>query len=95
MNSKKLWKLIEVLYKNNTKNFIEALKQQNLENQKIILIILDNRNENNSKEIKPALQQNDPDNNNNNGSCGKIKRIINTNKLNNNNINSLEEIKNI
>ena len=94
MNSKKLGKLIEALYKNNTKNFIETLKEQNLENQKKILIILDNRNGNNSQEINPAQQQNDPNKNiNNNSSCGKIKRIINTNKLNNNNINSLEEIK--
>ena len=95
MNSKKLGKLIEALYKNNTKNFIETLKEQNVENQKRILIILDNQNRNSSPEIKQPQQQNDlnkNNNNNNNNNCGKIKRIINTNKLNTN-TNSIEEIK--
>ena len=93
MNSKKLGKLIEALYKNNTKNFIETLKEQNIENQKRLLIILDNKNGNSFQEIKTAQQQNDLNKNNNNSSCGKIKRIINSNKLNTTNINSLEEIK--
>ena len=87
MNSKKIGKLIEALYKNNQQNFIQSLKEQNLENQRKILFYLKNNNESQgAKQEQP--QQNESNKSNN---CGKIKRIINPNKINAN-ANSLEEI---
>ena len=92
MNSKKIGKLIEALYKNNSKNFIQILKEQNSENQKKILFFLNNQNSNNSQELKP---QNDSIKNNSNN-CGKIKKIINKSNINSNTNNNIPttEIKN-
>ena len=92
MNSKKVGKLIEALYKNNSKNFIQILKEQNSENQKKILFFLNNQNSNNSQELKP---QNDSIKNNSNN-CGKIKKIINKSNINSNTNNNIPttEIKN-
>ena len=91
MSSKKLGKLIDALNKNNPKNFIQVLKEQNSENQKKILFFLNNKNENTPQETNQQ-KENQNDGNKNNNNCGKIKRIINPNKINSNN-NASEEIK--
>ena len=92
MNSKKLGKLIEALYKNNPKNFALALKEQTYEEQKKIIFFLDNKNDNIFKDVKQKeIDITKNNKNNNNNTCGKIK-IINP-KINNNNINELDEIK--
>ena len=97
MNSKKLGKLLEALNKNNPKNFIQTLKEQNIDNQQKILFLLNNKNDNFPQEINQHNQQQNEQNKNNN--CGKIKKIIHQNKINSNNTNNInnnnasEEIK--
>ena len=94
LNSKKVGKLIEALSKNNPKNFIQTLKEQNVENKKKILYFLDNKNDNPQEINSQPIQKNESNINKNNNTinCGKIKRIINPNKSSANNNNS-EEIK--
>ena len=94
LNSKKVGKLIEALSKNNPKNFIQTLKEQNVENKKKILYFLDNKNDNPQEINSQPIQKNESNiiKNNNTINCGKIKRIINPNKSSANNNNS-EEIK--
>ena len=91
INSKKIGKLIEVLYKNNSKNFIQTLKEQNSENQKKILYFLNNKNNNNNTQELKSQNDTNNNNNNNNNNCGKIKKIINKPNINNNAI--IKEIK--
>ena len=92
LNSKKVGKLIEALSKNNPKNFLQTLKEQNVENKKKILYFLDNKSDNPHEKISQPVQKSEPNPNKNinTSNCGKIKRIINPNKTNNNNS---EEIK--
>ena len=96
INSKKLGKLIEALSKNNPKNFLQTLKEQNSENQKKIIYFLENNKSGGappSKDVKQPPSQNQNEiNKSNNTTCGKIKRIINPNKANINN-NVIEEMK--
>ena len=97
MNSKKIGKLIEALYKKNSTNFIQTLKEQSPDNQKKLLVFLDNKNSNNNN------NSNNNSNNNNNNSypqqqnqnsnnCGKIKRIVNKSNISANS-GSMEEMK--
>ena len=91
MSSKKLGKLIEALYKNNPNNFFQTLKEQSSENQKKILYFLDNKSGNSSQEVKQPQTQQQNEGNKNNSTCGKIKRIINTNKVNNNGVEDIKK----
>ena len=86
MNSKKLGKLLEALNKNNPKNFIQTLKEQNIDNQQKILFFL---NYNFPQEINQHNQYQNEQNKN------KIKKIIHQNKnnTNTNTNNASEEIK--
>ena len=96
MNSKKIGKLIEALYKKNSTNFIQTLKEQSPDNQKKLLVFLDNKNSNNNN------SNNNSNNNNNNSypqqqnqnsnNCGKIKRIVNKSNISANS-GSMEEMK--
>ena len=90
MNSKKLGKLIEALNKNNPKNFIQTLKEQNIENQQKILYYLNDIFP--PQEINQYNQNQNEQNKNNNSS--KLKKLIHQNKIvTNNSNNASEEIK--
>ena len=95
INSRKLGKLIEALSKNNPKNFLQVLKEQNIENQTKIIYFLENIDGGGAppQEAKqsPSQSQNEI-NKSNNATFGKIKRLINPNKSNINN-NAIEEMK--
>ena len=95
MNSKKIGKLIEALYKNNPKNFVQVLQEQNYEDQKKLLYFLGDKIDSIYQEIKQNQDNiTKNNNNNNNNTSGKIKRIINPkSNTNNNNNNELNEIK--
>ena len=73
MNSNNVGKLIEALYKNNRDNFMNTIKELNQENQRKILLFLDNNNTStniNAKNINMNISGNN---------SGKIKRIVNKN----------------
>ena len=94
-NSRKLGKLIEALSKNNPKNFLQALKEQSIENQTKIVYFFENKDlgKASSEEAKQPHSPNQNEiNKNDNAPCGKIKRIINPNKAIINN-NAIEEMK--
>ena len=90
MNSKKIGKLIEALYKNNQKNFVQVLQEQNYENQKKLLFFLQDKIDSIYNEVKQ--NQNEIQKNNNNNTSGKIKKNIDP-KANAYNNNELDEIK--
>jgi hypothetical protein len=97
MNSKKIGKLIEALYKNNPKNFSLVLKELNYEDQQKILYFFENKNDSIIKGVKPNQERQEETTKNNN-TCGKIKKIVNpksnsNNNNNSNNSNELNEIK--
>ena len=101
MNSKKIGKLIEALYKNNSNNFVQVLKELDYEDQQKILYFFDNKNGGITKETKQNQVETTKNNNNNNNSSGKIKKIINpksntntnANTNTNNNNNEINELK--
>ena len=92
MNSKKIGKLIEALYKNNPKNFSLVLKELNNENQQRILYFFENKNDSIFKEVKPNQERQEDTTKNNNNTTGKIKKIINPKSNSNNNNNNNNEL---
>ena len=104
VNSSNIGKLIEALYKNNRDNFIETIKELSQDNQKKILMFLDNKNNtsNNNNNINNSQrEQNQPNINNNKNtnsnishtSSGKIKKYIHKNSSDSSNIPIPDEIK--
>ena len=96
MNSKKIGKLIEALYKKNSTNFIQTLKEQSPDNQKKLLVFLDNKNSNNNNSNSNSNNNNNnsypQQQNQNSNNCGKIKRIVNKSNMSANS-GSMEEMK--
>ena len=104
VNSSNIGKLIEALYKNNRDNFIETIKELSQDNQKKILMFLDNKNNtsNNNNNINNSQrEQNQPNINNNKNTnsnishtnSGKIKKYIHKNSSDSSNIPIPDEIK--
>ena len=104
VNSSNIGKLIEALYKNNRDNFIETIKELSQDNQKKILMFLDNKNNtsNNNNNINNSQrEQNQPNINNNKNTnsnishtnSGKKKRYIHKNSSDSSNIPIPDEIK--
>ena len=88
VNSSNIGKLIEALYKNNRDNFMETIKELSQDNQKKILLFLDNKSNNNSNNNinnsqREQSQQNNINKNMNynisNIGSGKIKKYIHKN----------------
>ena len=85
MNSKKIGKLIEALYKKNSTNFIQTLKEQSPDNQNKLLFFLDNKNSNNNNNNNNQNNNTHPQQQNqNSNNCGKIKRIVNKSNISSN-----------
>jgi hypothetical protein len=76
INSKKIGKLIEALYKNNQENFIKLYKQESSNNQNKIVSIIENNNLNIIEEFKELLDINNIVNNNDNNHFDKSGRNI-------------------
>ena len=76
MNSKKIGKLIEALYKKNSTNFIQTLKEQSPDNQKKLLVFLDNKNSNNNNSGKIKRIVNKSNISANSGSMEEMKSYI-------------------
>ena len=104
VNSSNIGKLIEALYKNNRDNFIETIKELSQDNQKKILMFLDNKNNtsNNNNNINNSQrEQNQPNINNNKNTnsnishtnSGKIKKYIHKNSSDSSNIPIPDELK--
>ena len=104
VNSSNIGKLIEALYKNNRDNFIETIKELSQDNQKKILMFLDNKNNtsNNNNNINNSQrEQNQPNINNNKNTnsnishtkSGNIKKYIHKNSSDSSNIPIPDEIK--
>ncbi len=104
VNSSNIGKLIEALYKNNRDNFIETIKELSQDNQKKILMFLDNKNNtsNNNNNINNSQrEQNQPNinyNKNTNSNIshtksGNIKKYIHKNSSDSSNIPIPDEIK--
>ena len=104
VNSSNIGKLIEALYKNNRDNFIETIKELSQDNQKKILMFLDNKNNtsNNNNNINNSQrEQNQPNINNNKNmnsnifhtNSGKIKKYIHKNSSDSSNIPIPDELK--
>ena len=90
VNSSNIGKLIEALYKNNRDNFMETIKELSQDNQKKILLFLDNKNNssiNNNNNINNSQREQSQQNNINknmnynisNIGSGKIKKYIHKN----------------
>ena len=91
VNSNNIGKLIEALYKNNRDNFIEAIKKLSQDDQKKILLFLDNKSNNNSNNNinnfqREQSQQNinkSSNSNISNTNSGKIKKYVHKNSSDN------------
>lgn len=93
-NSKKIGKLINALYKNNSEEFNRLYKEQNSYNQNKIKTFMDNNNLNFSVEFKDQIKLNQV-NNFDNSIHNKIQKLITESKNSNNekNYNISEEFK--
>ena len=98
LNSKKIGKLIEALYKNNQDEFIKLYKKESDNNQNKIISIIENNNLDFIQEFKEIIDSNHNMNNNGNNHFGKSARnknnkiIIDSNNNDNNyNYNEIKE----
>ena len=92
INSKKIGKLIEALYKNNQDEFIKLYKQESGNNQNKIVAIMENNNLDFIQEFKELLDtKNNGTNHFDKSGRNKINKIIIDSNNSNNNYNEIKE----
>ena len=84
-NSKKIGKLIDNLYKNNQENFVKLYNEENENNQKKIITIMENKKLNFVEDLKGKIEMNKvvKDNNFDKSINNKIRKIISESNRNN------------